>query len=220
MISKYIKYIKEHKSFYWLFGLLVVGIMYFLIEITVGEFHSVHIPLDDKIPFLPVFIIPYIIWYPYVPILMICVYFNDEKVFKKQALTFFSGMLITFIFFIIYPTQITFRPTAEGKGVLLWLCRFIYSNDTPPANAFPSLHCYEALMAHLTTFLWSPLKNNKPLHIASFILMVLICASTVFVKQHSVLDIAGGCGLAVAVFLSAELLSKIRGNKYVKNSAV
>lgn len=220
MISKYIRYIKEHKSFYWLFGFLASGLLYFSMKFTPMEFHFVHIPLDDKIPFLPIFIIPYIIWYLYVPIPMIYLYFKDEEAFKKQAITFFSGMLITFIFFAIYPTQISFRPTAEGKGILLWLCRIIYANDTPPANAFPSLHCYEALIIHLTTFAWGPLKNNKPLRIASFVLMALICASTVFVKQHSAIDIIGGCGLAVFVFLSAELFLKIRGNKCVKNSAV
>lgn len=209
------KYIKEHKSIFWFLGFIVLAVFYFLSkQIPVG-FYTLHFGIDDKIPFTPIFIIPYVIWYLYVPLLMFYVFLKYESEFKKQAIAFFSGALICCLIFLIYPTVIDFRPTAEGKGILLWITRIIYANDTPPANCFPSLHCYEAVAVHLTTFTFGPLKKKMPARILSFVLMVLICASTVFVKQHSFVDVIGGT--VIALISSSAVHFVFRGKEYGKN---
>ncbi len=206
-----IRFIKEHLNALWFFGFLIVGMLYFGSKYFATDYFYVHIPLDDKIPFLPIFIIPYIFWYLYVPIPMIYVCFKNKKAFTTQAITMFSGMILCCIGFIIFPTAIDFRPTAEGNGILLFLCRIVYANDNPSANVFPSLHCYEALVVHLTTFVSGPLRKKIPLRIASAITMVLICMSTVFVKQHSFADVISGCALGAAIFV---LVLILRGKYY------
>ena len=162
------KFIKEHKDIYWFLGFLVLALFYFVSKQIPSEFSTVHFPLDDKIPFIPIFIIPYIIWYVYVPLPMIYIFFKYEKEFRKQAVAFFSGAVICGLIFLVYPTIIDFRPSADGKGIFLWLTRIIYANDNPPANCFPSLHCYEALATHLTAFTFGPLRKKIPLRIVSF----------------------------------------------------
>ena len=216
MVSFILKYLRGRKDILWFFGFLVLGSFYYLSKIIVDEYHIIHFGVDDKIPFLPIFIIPYIIWYLYVPLPMIFVFFKYKEAFKKQAIIFFSGAIFCSLFFLVFPTVIDFRPTAEGKGILLWLTRFIYANDTPPSNVFPSLHCYEALSVHLTTFTVGPMKNNKLLRLVSFVLVILICASTVFVKQHSFIDVIGGC--LIAIIFCFVLNRFLRGKEYEFNN--
>ena len=211
-------FFKDNKNIFWLFGLVIIGAVYFGSKFLNPEYTYVHIPLDDKIPFLPVFIIPYVLWYLYVPFLMLYVCLKDGNAFKKQAIVMFSGMSFCVLGFIIFPTAINFRPSAEGNGVLLRICRIVFKYDTPSANVFPSMHCLEALGAHLTTFTAGPLKKKISLRIASAVLTVLICLSTVFVKQHSVLDVFSGCLLILAIFIITELCFKLRGEKIEFNN--
>lgn len=211
MVYLFKKLFNKYKSVFWFSGFLILYTFYFLSKHIPKNYYVLHFALDDKIPFLPIFIIPYIIWYLYVPLPMIYMFFKNGDAFKKQAITFFSGAIFCALIFLIFPTIIDFRPTAEGKGMLLWLTRIIYANDVPPANCFPSLHCYEALAIHLTTFTFGPYKNKKGLRISSFVLMVIICASTVFVKQHSYVDIIGGCIIAIITCFVANRIFK--GNK-------
>ena len=216
MVSFIIKNLRGRKDIFWFFGFAVLGAFYFLSKFLPLEYHIIHLELDDKIPFLPIFIIPYIFWYLYVPLPMIFVFFKYKEAFKKQAIIFFSGAFFCSLFFIVFPSAIDFRPTAEGDGILLWLTRMIYENDTPPANVFPSLHCYEALTIHLTTFTAGPFKNRKILRIASAVLVALICASTVFVKQHSFIDVIGGCVISIVFCLIGNKI--LRGKEYEFNN--
>ena len=114
-------------------------------------------------------------------------------------------MILCYVLFVLFPTTVDFRPADPGSGFFAFLCRIIYSADNP-VNVFPSLHCYEAVVAHLTTFTRGPLRHNLPLRISSALLTVLICLSTVFVKQHSVLDMAAGTLLALLSFVVCSFL--------------
>ena len=216
MVSFILKKLRGRKDISLFLGFLVLWAFFYPTKLIIKEYHIVHFSLDDKIPFLPVFIIPYIIWFLYIPLPMIYLFFKDSKAFKRQAIIFFSGSIFCSLFFVIYPTVIDFRPSAEGEGLLLWLTRMIYANDTPPANVFPSLHCYEALTIHLTTFTAGPFKNRKILRIASAVLVALICASTVFVKQHSFIDVIGGCVISIVFCLIGNKI--LRGKEYEFNN--
>ena len=108
-------------------------------------------------------------------------------------------VLLSTAFFLIWPTCIDFRPDAAGPGLLRWLCRFIYAHDRP-VNVLPSLHCYEALAVHLGAFGAGRGRKMPVRRALSAALVTLICLSTVFVKQHSVADLAAGCGLAAGIY--------------------
>ena len=51
---------------------------------------------------------------------------------------------------------------------------------------------------HLATFRVPPLRVRKRLRLASAVLVILICLSTLLIKQHSAADLIAGCALAVA----------------------
>ena len=90
------------------------------------------------------------------------------------------------------------RPVPQGNSPVSWLCRIIYSNDTP-TNVFPSLHCYQATAVHLSTFDVKLIKEHPWLFLLSTFMMIVICLSTIFVKQHSVADLIAGCLFGVLV---------------------
>lgn len=192
--------IAKYKHILILLLFIPISLSYFLLQLRSVDYTIVHLAADDLVPFLPIFIIPYIIWYVYVPLPMVFMCFADKKEFVKQSITLFSGMAFCILLFLFFPTAIDFRPDAEGDGILLWLCRVIFSNDKP-LNVCPSLHCYEAICIHITTFSASVMKKHKMLRVISAIIMILICLSTVFVKQHSVIDAVCAAILAVVAYI-------------------
>lgn len=203
--------LRERKDIYWLLAWPLLGAFYFVCKLFISSYHIVHFSFDDKIPFLPAFVLPYVLWYLYVPGLMILTFLNNKDAFKRQQFAFYTGAIICSLVFVIYPTMIDFRPDASGKGLFLWMVRITYSNDTPAANVFPSLHCYEALSVHLTTFTVEPFKKKVIWRTVSAISVLLICLSTVFIKQHSFVDVISGCLMAVVSWLFINIL--FGGNK-------
>ena len=196
MKALFLKY--RHFLLFSLFG--VLSLLYFVLQLQDAVPYVVGVPLDDAIPFLPGFILPYIFWYAYVPLLMLWVGLRDKSAFLRLCTVFFLGAFLCILLFYFFPTTITFRPHAEGDGVMLWLCRLIFANDKT-LNVCPSLHCYEAIMVHLAAFHCKPLRRHRAVRVLSLLVAVLICLSTVFVKQHSVVDVVCGVALAVVLYI-------------------
>lgn len=207
-------WLSKNRHVYWLLGLIALALAYFATQHIGLRYHVVHLPLDDRIPFCPAFVVFYILWYFYVPGCMLWACFRARDVFYRQVAALFSGAFVCAAVFVLYPTCVDFRPSAAGPGLARALCRLIYANDAP-VNVFPSLHCYEALVMHLATFRVPPLRAHKALRLASFALVVLICLSTLLIKQHSAADLIAGCALAVAAHsLTTYLFSKRRSHHY------
>lgn len=160
------------------------------------HFHVIHVPLDDVIPFCEYFIIPYLLWFVYVAIGIVYMAFHDKTGYYKLCGFLFTGMTIFLIISTIYPNGHYLRPvTFEHDNIFIQLCKFIYSTDTP-TNLFPSIHVYNSIGIHLAVINNKELSNNQKITTASFILMVSIILSTMFLKQHSVFDVASAFVLA------------------------
>ena len=153
-------FLRENRQIYLFALFLTVWLGYFLSSWQERERRMMHCALDDAIPFVPAFIIPYLMWYAYVPLMLAAVCFLDKKYFPRQCAAFFGGAWACIAVLIAFPTAVDFRPDAAGDGVFLWLCRFIFAADRP-VNVFPSLHCYEALCVHLTAFS-CPRRHDPP----------------------------------------------------------
>ena len=212
-----LRFLKRHKELLWFGMFIVVSAAYFFLQFLGLRHHPVHTSIDDAIPFIPAFIIPYVTWYFYIPGMMLIMCFKDKKVFRRQVATLFIGTFICIAIFVMFPTMIEFRPDASGDGFFLALCRLIFANDKP-YNVLPSLHCYETTAIHLASFGGGVGRRHKKLRAASAITAVLICLSTVFVKQHSALDLISGCLLAVIVYAAVMLYeNKTKRDKTEQN---
>ena len=110
----------------------------------------------------------------------------------------FSGMTFCLILYMVLPNGLDIRPTVEEVGrsnIAMTLMQLIWKADAS-VNVCPSIHCQSSACMAMA-FSHSKLAEGKPLRkVLAWAWAALICLSTVFTKQHSVIDVA--CGLAVA----------------------
>ena len=109
-------------------------------------------------------------------------------------------MLIACTVYMLFPNGQSLRPKLIGYDEsLIRLIRIIYSHDTPN-NSAPSIHVIYSLAAHAAiTFYNNNRKKIEWVNIISLIMAVLCIVSTVFIKQHSAIDLI--FGIIVSVFL-------------------
>ncbi len=165
-----------------------------------NNFHIMHHPLDDQIPFCEIFLLAYVFWYLYMVGSILYTLLTDRRAFRRQGwfmiLTFGTASLI----YLLYPTCQQLRPEVFPRNNLLTrIVGLLYRVDTP-TNVCPSLHVCGAIGCALG------LCDTKRFHTPFWILMNLIVTgliilSTVFLKQHSVVDVFWGMMLSLAAYL-------------------
>ena len=161
--------------------------------------------IDDLIPVVSIFVIPYLWSYVYWITGPIVASMSDFKHFLNVMLTYFVACIIGAIVFVFAPSYID--RVAEGvynrpqNNLFDWILQIIYDTDGKEIgfNLFPSFHCLLTVICFLGAFR----KKEIPLvfRIYSFIMMILIFLSTVFTKQHYIIDMVGGIGIALIVWL-------------------
>ncbi|MGI2297757.1 phosphatase PAP2 family protein [Paenibacillus sp. GXUN7292] len=152
--------------------------------------------IDDRIPFLIWFVIPYAIWMPLLYISFIYLGLKDRSLYWRTIITYNAAVIVCNIIFILFPTHMP-RPEISGNDIFTTLVQFIYSNDEP-VNCFPSIHCLTSYLLLITMNRHKLLKTG--LRITFSIVFISIIASTVFIKQHAWVDVIGGVVLAEAVY--------------------
>ena len=98
-------WLSKNRHVYWLLGLVALALAYFVTQHLGLQYHVVHLPLDDRIPFCPAFVVFYILWYFYVPGCMLWACLRAKDVFCRQAAALFSGALLCVAVFVLYPTS-------------------------------------------------------------------------------------------------------------------
>jgi membrane-associated phospholipid phosphatase len=171
-----------------LLGWVVYFGLYLITEnfIPIEKCHIIHSRLDDIIPFCEWFLIFYCLWYVFIfgSVLYFALYNIDS--FKKFQIFLIILQLSAMAFYIIYPNRQDLRPTEfERDNFLTWLMGNIYAFDTS-SNVCPSMHVAFSLAA---MSVWLKQKVSPFVKAGVVILALLICASVVFVKQHSIIDV-------------------------------
>jgi membrane-associated phospholipid phosphatase len=151
---------------------------------------------------MEIFIIPYALWFLYIFITVAYFFLTSKQDFYKCCAFLFIGMTICLIIYTIWPNGHYLRVNLNTLGrnnIFIDIIRRLYKLDTA-TNVFPSIHVYNSIGAMIAIRKSESLRNIKWLQISTFILTVLICMSTVFLKQHSVLDIFGGIILSIIMY--------------------
>lgn len=183
-------------------------VMYFLTgRIFPKEAYTpVHCALDDMIPFQEAFIIPYVTWYALIAFTLLYFMLYDKDSFIGFHKYLIATEVLVISIYLIYPTQVDFQPTVFPRDNFWTDCvKFLYMIDEN-TNACPSLH-----VAFSFAIVSSWLKRRQSRLITKLTIVffvVLVCLSTVFTKQHSVLDFVW----AIPVCMIAEIFAF--GKKY------
>ena len=168
----------------------VFGLLFLFLERLQPErnYYSVHCPLDDLIPFCEWALIPYLLWFAFLIGTLVYTFFFDIRAFRRMMRFVIVTYTVTIIIYIFFPTCQDLRPETFARDNLF--TRFIawfYLFDTN-TNVCPSLHVIGSFAAMYG--LWDCRRFQSRGWKTTFcIVAVSISLSTVFMKQHSILDI-------------------------------
>lgn len=180
----------------WLLTVMACSYVYGLTNGIARPLHTMEIWLDRVIPFNEYFIIPYIVWGPCIFLSFVFFFFKNRDAYYRMIICSVIGHIVCYAFYMTYQTYVP-RPFITDDTIFLKLVHYIYSNDQP-VNCFPSIHVLTTYMM-MRAFHWEKL-SKKVAWIPQFIGLSIIL-STVFVKQHVVIDVAGGIVLGEAMIL-------------------
>ncbi|MCK9222629.1 MAG: phosphatidic acid phosphatase [Limnochordia bacterium] len=179
-------FFQKYKHYLLTLYYLVTCTLYTTFNHFVFPNHFMYHWLDYRIPFLKVFIIPYVVWYFYIAFGLVYVGYVSRKEFARFCLFMFGGMTLSFVVYFFFPNGQNLRPLILDNDFLSRIIQTIYVKDRP-MNSSPSMHVHNSIAVHIA--LRRVLPNRPVLRVLSFITMVSIILSTVFIKQHSVLDV-------------------------------
>lgn len=160
--------------------------------------YIIHSRLDDLIPFNEWFVFPYCSWFVLLALVLALLWWNDTPSYDKLCLSMFSGMTLCLILYMLLPNGLQLRPDPAALGrdnPALWLMQLLWKADTAN-NVCPSIHCQSTGCMALAVWYSKLARDHRWVRPAAAVWAGLICASTLFTKQHSVVDVAMGLGLA------------------------
>ncbi len=172
--------------------------------------YLIHLSADNHIPFVPAFIIPYELWFPYVLVTVLYFLFTAKEEYKRLFVFLTTGMTLFLIVSTLFPNGQNLRPNLIGnEGFFEGWVAHLYKTDTP-TNIWPSIHVYNSLGIEFAVARSEKLKKYKFIRISSFILCILIIMSTMFLKQHSVFDVGTAIILGVLMYYLVYYVDIIR----------
>jgi hypothetical protein len=157
--------------------------------------------LDDLIPFCEWFVIPYIFWFAFLAGTVAFTLLFDVEAFRKMMYFIMITYTVTLVIYLIWPTAQGLRPNIATLGRDNVLTRFMagfYDYDTH-TNVCPSIHVLGAV-ASLVASWHTPFFKGRAWQIFFWVSTVLITLSTVFLKQHSILDVFAALALCVIAY--------------------
>jgi len=189
--------------------LILLQLLYFPINQNVQGGITTYLPIDTQITLSPIWAIPYllsILWW--VAALVWAAFKMEYKRFIHLSLCLSITILVSYVIYLLFPTYVD-RPKIVAQDFLSQLVVFIYGNDRP-YNALPSGHTYTTLIISIFWFYWLP--KQRYLWVAIAIVVIL---STLFTKQHAILDLITASILAFICYKMSEYLVKKAPNPHL-----
>jgi len=151
--------------------------------------HVLELGVDRAFPLQPAWALVYGSLYLFLILLPVFVV-REEALIRRTVYAYLTIWLTAYVCFLLYPTVAPRPAQVFAGGFAGWGLRFLYSAD-PPYNCFPSLH-----VAHSFVSALSCARVHRGVGIAASACAALVGLSTLFTKQHYVLDVLAGVLLA------------------------
>lgn len=181
---------------------LALGMWFKYLEVTIVPKYHLGFAMDKLIPFVPIFVVPYLFWFAYIAWGFVYFGFKSKDDFYKLSIFIYTSTAIACIIYALFPHGQTLRPNLAGEnGFFVNIIKYIYLTDTP-TNCLPSMHVLNSLAVNSTIRHSKIFENNVWVRSTSEIITILVCLSTVLIKQHSYMDV-------LAAFLIGLILEAI-----------
>jgi membrane-associated phospholipid phosphatase len=171
---------------------------YIFIADLVSERSTLHVPelaFDRVVPLQPTWALVYGSLYLFLIVLPVFVVRQQEHI-RRTVLAYLMVWIVAYVCFLAYPTMAPRPANVIGEGFVAWSLRFLYSSD-PPYNCFPSLHVAHSFVSALTAY-----RVHRGVGIAAALCASLVGVSTLYTKQHYVLDVISGVFLACVAYVA------------------
>lgn len=171
------------------------------------DYTDIYCKLDDKIPFCEWFVIPYYIWFAYIVGMLFYLGFYDIPAFKRYMAFIILTYSVTCVIYVVFPNAQALRPIEfERDNILVEIVKRLYAFDTN-TNVCPSLHVVGSVAVMFAAF--DTKRFKTPLWYTVFtVATVVISFSTVFLKQHSIIDVIAGAALCAVAYPFCYILPK------------
>lgn len=188
-----------HPVLYIIILVMISPIYSILNESTKGAV-DVTTRIDDYIPFIKEFVIPYILWYPFLYGALIYYCFVDRKKYYVALSSIIFGKLFCFIIYYFWQSTVP-RPEVVGTDIFSQLVLLVYNSDQP-VNCLPSIHVLTTFVIMLVVL--QRKGQNKWEYTIGTVMGTLIILSTLFMKQHAILDVFTGMFVAGAFYIALQ----------------
>ena len=180
--------------------LLILGwlVIYFPINrlaIQSTKHIQMNIGLDEKIPFIPQFAIIY--FSTYIFVVQPFLFLPNEQQFIRMLITFSGISILSSLLHAVVPSKIE-RVNSIDPSNLSGRLLNLFQNTCQPYGNFPSMHVGLSVPVVAINYL------TGGLFVGSFTLIwaILIALSTLFTKQHYILDVVAGIIIGMVVFVA------------------
>ncbi len=186
----------------WLVIILVAIVLY----IPINQFQQggvqLNLPIDSQIPLYPPAIVPYLLGTViFVVFPILAALYVKPKEFEAYTISILTVAVISCLAYLIFPTFVT-RPEITSNDFFSRVIALLYETDRS-YNAAPSGHTFFTLISCFYVSRWLP-----KLKWLWWFLAVLIIASTLFTRQHYILDLVCGIALAVLAYFAGRFAQK------------
>jgi membrane-associated phospholipid phosphatase len=181
------------------FWAMWVGVAFFSVYPTCnwltslrGEYFSLYFAAELDVPFVPEFIVFYLSMYVLFAMPPFFLKVAELTALGKQLI---AGTLISGLVFLLVPARLGFVREVPESGLIESIYSTLFAVDMPH-NMVPSLHVVFSTLILLALANASAGEQNK---ILWYGWLMVICASTLLVHQHHLIDVVAGLALAFAL---------------------
>lgn len=195
-IKKGLKWCVTNPHTWAMLYLVFYLITFFTLDNVLKPKYIIYSPIDDLIPFCEYFILPYSTWFMVFPAALVYFMIKDKTEFQDLWFIMFTGMNLSFLINVLFPTGLDLRTDLPNRNICAALVNAIRAADDP-VMVCPSIHCSSCSAIIIVAAKSKYLKGHLPLRITMIAMNALIIISTLFVKQHSIIDVFWGVGVSI-----------------------
>lgn len=207
----------EFRHLYYLLFWPLYGLAFMTVErLWIRPYYfPIHCSLDDLIPLCEIFLIPYLFWFIFLIGMHIYTLLYDTEAFVRLMKFIIVSYSLAILIYIVFPNCQELRPVVFERDNLF--TRFLagfYQFDTN-TNVCPSIHVIGSVAVAASA--WNSKHFSTPTwRIVFWVIALLISVSTVFLRQHSVLDLLAAIPVCLIAYWAA---FRVPGRRYNHQTA-
>ena len=196
---------KYNHAFVFLYGFIYMPWFMYLEQHITKDYYLIHSPLDDYIPFVEFFVVPYLLWFLFITAGSFYLFFTDKKGFLQMAAFLIIGMTVFLIICTVYPNGLNLRPVVFPRETIFVL---------------PSIHVFNSIGLCIGLTRTESLRKKPGVRLAIQLFTLSIILSTMFLKQHSVTDVIAGLALSGILYQFIYVREKKRAHRLLHQPVI